>query len=312
MTGLFKCALLLTSLALLGASGCEQKPAGPAPSAAETEAVKTPANNNTPQPGAAPRETADEAPQSGPQLLIEREGWDTTTALMKLLGDDTRLSAAVRLVRLSGIKPACMPDPLPDNLVAKLAVVPLSDMYFALGYPAEGSEARLRCPVLIEMNGTVTEPAQGPEAETAVLHTATAAGFPPVIITPNQLILIGETTQAAAVGLNFAPLRFELREKNGVRYVGLMLPLEDARKQQPDASEPVEVAQYRWDPYERLFVGPIADNYPEPYEGRFEMDLELSEALLPRGGDFDVEPLENKPPPGPPGVDPNNPAAPPF
>ncbi|MCA9244663.1 MAG: hypothetical protein KDA32_11940 [Phycisphaerales bacterium] len=307
------CWILLLAAGVSTWVGCS-KPAGEQTQVEAPNPVTPPTNVTTsPAPEAqVPPQPAQDVSDDTPRLLVESQGWDTVTALMKLLNEDTRLSAAVRLARLSEVKPACLPDPIPDSLLSKLTVEPLSDLYWAIGLPTDGSTARLRCPVLIEMDGTVIEPADGAEAETALLYAPTEAGFPSVIITPHRLLLISERVYAAAVGKDFAPLRFEMREKDGIRYVALVLPLDDARQQQPDATEAVEVAQYRWDAYERLFVGPISASYPEPYNGRFEMDLELSEALLPKGGDLEVEPLENKPPPGIPGTDPNQVTEPPF
>ncbi len=45
-----------------------------------------------------------------------------------------------------------------------------------------------------------------------------------------------------------------------------------------------EVARYKWDPFELMFMGPARDHLPGSDEQIFEMDLEKSTWLLPVGG----------------------------
>lgn len=142
-------------------------------------------------------------------------------------------------------------------------------------------------------------------------------------------------------------LRFEVREINNVNYVLLMISNEAVASRPvgpdaggameespadhagaPDAPAPgaaagapgepagpkrfrdatgLEVARYRWDVYENSFAGPAADKLPDPPGGRFEMDLEASEALLPVGGEL-PPPMKNTEPPIPA----SQPGRPPF
>lgn len=51
-----------------------------------------------------------------------------------------------------------------------------------------------------------------------------------------------------------------------------------------DSDTEVEVARYKWDPFELMFMGPARDLLPGSQDQVFEMDLEKSTWLLPVGG----------------------------
>jgi hypothetical protein len=70
----------------------------------------------------------------------------------------------------------------------------------------------------------------------------------------------------------------------------------------PSSAEPVEVAQYRWDPDEGAFVGPERDRLPAPSSARFELDLRESKALIPVGGEIPEPPPTPPPRQNPPGL----------
>jgi hypothetical protein len=68
----------------------------------------------------------------------------------------------------------------------------------------------------------------------------------------------------------------------------------------PAAAETdVQVAQYRWDPYERMFFGPACDALPDPPGGTFELDIAASPLLQPVGGRIPAPP-PIRPVPAPP------------
>jgi hypothetical protein len=234
------------------------------------------------------REATEAEPQPEPSpLLPESEAWSREEALAKLGDGSARLSAAIRLVRLAEVAPLCVPDPLPPRIARRLRVVALSEALWALGWET-ADENRLRSPVLIDAAGEVTLPLQGVEEEVALLCCAEDAEvFPHLLFTPVRVLIVGDEVRPALVAKSPEGLEFELRSEDGYPYVALLWH-GSAQVEGEDApavpGEPVEVARYKWDPWELAFSGPLSDKLPDPPGGLFELDLEQSEALIPVGG----------------------------
>jgi len=254
------------ALALLG--GCRRDEQAPLPE----------------QPGSRASPAGAQRPESGESpLLPEARSWSRAEAAAKLAEERSRLSAAVRLVRLADVRPLCVPDPLPPRLARRLHVLRLSDRLWALGW--RRGDSRLQAPVLIDAAGNVTLPATGAEEEVAVLYRAAdPEQFPHLIIVPRRVLIVGEDLRPALVARS-PGLSFEPREAEGRAYVALLWRGPPASR--PSAEKPhrpAEVARYHWDPRELAFLGPLADRLPDPPGGVFELDLEQSAALVPVGG----------------------------
>ncbi len=238
-------------------------------------------------------------------LQPESENWSLEEALAKMADDTTRLSAAVRLVRLSDTLPLCVPDPLPLKIARRLRVVALSDTLWALGLAAPDDQ-RLAGLVLIDSAGEITLPMMGVEEEIALLCRAEDAElFPHLLLLPGQVFVLGDELQSALVAKSPRGLRFDLLYEDDYPYVALLWRIPRAATDET-RGEPVELARYNWDPYELAFAGPLSDKLPDPPGGLFELDLELSEALIPVGGVLPeppaietprVKPDENEPTP---------------
>lgn len=166
-----------------------------------------------------------EPPQPEPEpsvLLPESETWSQAEALAKLADEGARLSAAVRLIRLAGAAPLCVPDPLPAKIARRLRVTSLTDSLWALGWEVAGNE-RLQSPVLVNAAGEVTLPVDGVEEETALLCCAEDAElFPHLLITPRRVLIIGDDLQSALVTKSPPGLSFDLRSAEGRPYVALL------------------------------------------------------------------------------------------
>ncbi|MBU0618260.1 MAG: hypothetical protein KKI02_11120 [Planctomycetes bacterium] len=257
------------------------------------------------QPAEAP------APEPEPEpspLLPGYEAWSREEALAKLVDESACLSAAVRLVRLAQAAPLCVPEPLPIKIARRLRVVALSESRWALGL-ATTDERRLAAPLLIGSDGAVTLPLEGVEEEVALLCCAEDAElFPHLLLLPGQVFILGDELQSALVAKSPSGLRFDLLFDGDYPYVALLWrpPPATNQAEEPVLGEPVELARYRWDPWELAFSGPLCDKLPDPQGGLFELDLELSEALIPVGGVLPeppkietprVEPDENEPTP---------------
>jgi len=289
--------LIAIACAVLACGGCSSN---------ET-AESTPAS----QPAAEPA-TTQPAPKPEPDpnpLLPESETWSREEALAQLTDDTTRLSAAVRLIRLAEALPLCVPDPLPVKIARRLRVMALSESRWALGL-VTSKEQRLASPVLIDLTGEVTSPVEGIEEEVALLCCAEDAEiFPHLLFLPGEVFILGDELQPALVAKSPPGLRFDLLFENDYSYVALLwrtppTATDTARESTP--GEPVELARYKWDPWELAFSGPLCDKLPDPPGGLFELDLELSEALIPVGGVLPeppeietpvVDPNENRPTP---------------
>lgn len=216
------------------------------------------------------------------------ENWPRDEACRRLADEKLNVAAAVRLVRLAGLTPLCVPAELGAEQFKRLRLVRLGEERFALGLMDRHAGHGLRAAVLIAASGAVTPLAEGVEEELIGLHVSSDAEvFPHLATLPHRVLLIGdEITTALALGPD-APVRFELRRQGSRPYIALVLTENDK-----------EVTRFRWDPYEGAFLGPAADKLPEPPGGRFQLDLGASRHLVPQGGEV-PEPEENieMPPP---------------
>ena len=188
------------------------------------------------------------------------------------------LSAAVRLVRLADVAALCVPAELTDAHVARLRLVELAPQRWALGLADAKDEHRLRAPALISADGDVTLVGDGVEEELALLYLSRDADvFPHLVILPHRVSLVGDELVTAIVLATCENVRFDLGNERGFSYVALLLT---------GWAKVVEVARYRWDPYELTFMGPAIDKLPDPPGGKFELDLEASRRLEPVGGEI--------------------------
>jgi hypothetical protein len=241
-------------------------------------------------------------------LLPGYQAWSREDALAKLNDEATRLSAAVRLVRLADVSPLCLPDPLPIKIARRLRVVALSEARWAVGLGVS-QDRRLASPVLIDSAGEVTLPVEGLEEEVALLCCAEdAALFPHLLLLPGQVFILADELQSALAAKSPRGLRLDLQFEGDYPYVALLWrppPPSTNETPAPARGSPVELARYNWDPYELAFAGPLCDQLPDPPGGLFELDLELSEALVPVGGvlpelpeiETPAEPEETEPTP---------------
>jgi len=247
----------------------------------EREALPPPAS----APATAPT-TPVEAQGESELLLPESATWSCAEAASRLSDERAAVSAAVRLVRLAGATPLCVPDPLPPEVGRRLRVVRLDEGRWALGL-STGSGPCVASPVLIAADGSVTEPVQGADEEVALLCASEDAEvFPHLLFLPGKVCLLGEQIQPALLARSPPDLMFELRFENDAPYVALLWHAWAPATEGPEAAkrQPVEVARYRYDPHERAFLGPLSDKLPEPTGGLFELDLDQSQALVPTGG----------------------------
>lgn len=240
-----------------------------------------------------PPAVTERATESKPKLTliaIESADWSRAEALGRLADEKSGISAAVRLVRLAEACPLCVPQEITDATAARLRVVQLSDTVWALGLADRRSERVLRAPVLIGADGEVTVVADGTEEEALTLHVSPDADvFPHLLISPWR-VLLAEVPPRLALTLKSPDIvGFSRKEQEGYAYVGLMLHGEQGW---------VEVARYRWEPYELALAGPASDKLPDPPGGKFVLDMEASPLLIPEGGEIpEPDPIKQEPPP---------------
>lgn len=245
--------------------------------------------------------TTQPAPQEGSaqsHIAPESLKWSLEEACGRLADQRLGVGAAVQLVRLAGVEALCVPSELTDEHVRRLRLVALSEGCWALGLADPRNERQLHAPVLISNHGAVTLLAEGTEEEMLILHVSKDTDlFPHLVMLPQRVLLVDEEVVPAIVLEPDQKVRFEFRRERGFGYIALVLAQPGNRQ---------EVARYRWDPYECMFVGPAADALPDPPGGRFEIDLDLSQGLVPVGGEI-PEPEPNKPkPPEPQGPVPDD------
>ncbi len=237
-----------------------------------------------PPPGTSPT-TQPAAPSRATEPIADlAPGWDTWTvedAVARLDDEQFALSAAVRLVRLAELQPVMLPDPLPADLAATLAVVRLADDQWAVGVPEIGAPDRLWGPVLIARDGGVTLIAEGTADPVLLRISDNPEVFPHVAVARDEVVLPSRPDVSAIWLVGPESVGFAVRFEEGYPYIALVLW--DQRD--------IEVARYTWEPWELVFVGPAGDSLPDPPGGEFEMDLDLSELLEPVGGIIE-EPIE--------------------
>lgn len=204
--------------------------------------------------------------------------WSREEACVRLADDALGLSAAVRLVRLSEVSPACVPDGITDELLRKLRLVALNETYWALGLVDRRDERCLHAPVLITADGAVEVLAEFADEELLVLYVAEDPEvFPHVVLLPPVVMVVEDEVSVAMVLEPDQRVRFALRRQGDYPYVALIL----VRPGETD-----EVARYSWDPYEQAFFGPLIDVLPDPPGGKFRLDPEASLRLEPLGGEL--------------------------
>jgi hypothetical protein len=247
-----------------------------------------------PQPGAETRPDqpdAAELPAAAPAVRPESSEWSRDDALARLDDESARLSAAVRLARLSNVTPEWLADPLSEEEAARLSLLPLAEKRWALGLTVPGQAGRSLNPLLISGDGSVSPMRDPGEVGPWLLCVSDAPEyFPHVLIGRTRVLLAGEPLQTALVGRKLSGVRFDVHEREGLRRLVLVLtdPLDEhaaAEGAVPGRPDARVVAEYRWDVVEQVFVGPASDKLPDPPGGRFELDVEASVGLLPVGGE---------------------------
>lgn len=279
------------------------------------------------------------APPPEPSPLVPASAdWSLEQALESLASEDpdSRLSAAVRLVRLAELEALCLPPEASAAWLRRLRVVALGEERWALGVAAPGGETILRAPVLIDAEGGVALPVSGFEEELALLWCPRDSDpLPPLIILPTRILVVDQEIEPAIIAKSLPSLRFDIARNSRLPKLVLRLthtPAPQPSTAQPpagDAKPPVAetpaapdkavmpapgqiVAEYSWDFYERMFAGPQADTLPDPPGGRFELDLAASPLLLPIGGETpEALPADQPPIPAPPPQQPRPDAPPP-
>ncbi len=257
------CRLTFVLLAVLatGPLACQRRPEPPAT-----------------QPASRPAEPPATAPASR-LPLPQAADWSRAQALERLDDKqrDTRLSAAWRLLQLDKLSDA-LPEPLEE-----CDVMALGEDQWVLG--RLGDDRRyLVAPVVFAADGPARVLLAGdPERATARLWVSDLTELMPhLLLTTTRVYALGEEPRIMLAAGDLAGCRFAVRNEEGLPYLALL------HGTGPDAAE---VARYDYDGYEESFYGPASDELPPPAEGRFELDLDASEGLVPVGGELD-EPNE--------------------
>ena len=209
--------------------------------------------------------------------------WTREQAAKNLNDPNEAVPAAVRLVRLSDVRALCVASDLTPELAAHLQVLPLREKQFALGFKQGSTGRRLVAPVILDDTGGVVAPVPWERQEQAVLILSENVEiFPHVIVLPREVFLLRNDPLRAIVAKSIGKGHFEaLNERRGPS-VAIVVEIPAASPGERPRRK--VAARYRWDLAEQMFVGPGADNYPDPPGGGFEMDLESSGALLAVGG----------------------------
>lgn len=222
-------------------------------------------------------------PESKDAMPAASRAWTREQAAKKLSDPNEAVPAAVRLVRLSDVRALCVASELTPELAAHLQVLPLRGKQFALGFKLGSSGRRLVAPVLLDDAGGVSAPVPWERQEQAVLVVSEDAEvFPNVIVLPREVYLIRNEPLRAIAAKSIGKGHFELLNERRGTSVAIVLEIPSVTP--GDHPRRKIAARYRWDLAEQMFVGPGADNYPDPPGGGFEMDLETSGALLAVGG----------------------------
>lgn len=211
-----------------------------------------------------------------PRVVAESAEWERDEALANLSDAQLGLSAAIRLVRIAGVESPLLPTPLGEHDAARLRLAELHDGAYVLGECVADRDNVLRNPLLIQATGEVVLVG---DVGDALLHLSRDPDvFPHVFLSPRQVILATHPDRTALLLKTTENLRFELRGDDGRDYLALV--------HAAPGSEPVEAAQYAWDPFEHTFSGPASDRLPPPASGFFVLDLDKCAALNPVGGEI--------------------------
>ncbi|MEW6251074.1 MAG: hypothetical protein AB1716_10535 [Planctomycetota bacterium] len=258
------------------------------------------------KPGAAPPNQSEVKPASPPVLAPESLAWSREQAAEHLADAQLGLSAAVQLVRLAEIEPLCLPADASDAHLRRLALVQLAPDRWALGLADRRNAQLLRAAVVIHGDGTVEPLADGAEEEALVLAVSKDRDvFPHLVLLPAEVRIIADEVEPVLALEDAEKVRFELRAERGYSFVALVLSLPAQAAAAPptgqagDERGSGEVARYTWDHMEQSFIGPAVDKLPDPPAGpggKFYLDLEATERLIPQGGEL-PEPEEILPPP---------------
>lgn len=219
----------------------------------------------------------------------ESANWSAAEAFAGLHDPSSAItrSAALRLLRLSDLAPVCLPAVISADLAERLRVVALSESLYVFG--REVSPGQLACPVLLRTPGVAQLPNAAADADSAELFVSDDVDlFPHVLVNPGTVRIVGDELRDAIVASRLGPARFTVLREDHRSCVALVLPAAP-----PD--KPREIARYRWDPYELMFMGPASDAFPGDVGGRFEIDLHRSSALVPVGGEIPAS-APNPPP----------------
>lgn len=260
----------------LGLGGCSARPAG---------------DQKSGQPQSAPAPTALEASAA----------WTRDEALARLRAakDDAAVAVAatVRLVRIAGLHAACVPDPLPRELAARLAVVEPYPGNWILGvrqFEPDGIIAKadvvdggtrvvtLWAPVRINEDGDAQRLADGFAHEVSRAYVSEDAQlFPHVVVTPSAVAMLTDVgLQDGLTGDELHGAAFVLGRRDGFVVATLVLP----GSRDEDAGGWPVVAEYRWDFYEQMFLGPAAVALSSSSEPIARLALDESPKLVPVGG----------------------------
>jgi len=242
----------LVGVLLIAAAGCERKP-GAGGQAAGGRGQAAPAG-----------------------LAPGSEAWSGDEAVARLDAPETAVSAAIQLVRLEGYPITSLPEPLDAGTVAALKVVSVGEGQWVLGIADVRRPEQLWGPVLLGVDGAVTRFDED-GVDPVVLRISDRPRVYASVIVSRGAVRLLERPAEVAVRLDGPDtVGFALRYRNEYPVVVLVLW----------ADRDQVVAQYPWDPYEEVFMGPAANALPDPPGGRFEINIKESLAFEPVGGEI--------------------------
>lgn len=251
-----------------------------------------------------PRNTPSGAPASAPTPAASAPAdaagnWNAEQAARALADPGLGLSAALRLVHLSGAAPLLVPPGGDAGARARLRLRSLGDGWWGLGLP-DRDPSVLRAPVLLRDDGQVLLPLEGVEEEAARLYISESPRrFPHLLLAPTEArILTADGLEDALRCKTTAGGWLDGRRDGGMFYVALVSP-NRAIDGDRGPLRPDEAGRYVWDAYESVFMGPAADVMPGTDES-FEIDMSASGAFVPVGGRMPEQARKNTPARPPP------------
>ncbi|MBL8880091.1 MAG: hypothetical protein JNG88_13310 [Phycisphaerales bacterium] len=262
--------------------GCERSP--------QTPPNKSPGTAG-PSASSQPATPAFKAPAAAkPPLNPESKQWTREQAAAHLDDAEAAVSAAIRLIELGAPESPHLTGDWTAERVKAVRVMPLGDAEHVFGVVDEGNDKLLKDVVRIAADGGVAALSIEEMPNARVYASPDRDLFPTLVIGDRQIRVLSDLETEALTIEAPETLRFDLREKDDITAIVLMLDV---------GGGPVEAARYRWDPYELTFIGPACDQLPDPPGGKFQLDLKRSAALTPMGGELPPPPkIDNtKPPP---------------